>query len=82
MFEKIFLGENNGLVTKYNNYNPQELAKVITSNYANNENNQIKFLSKSYLSDYSKIDVPLKYKQEDAKTWFKKIRWTICSWMT
>ncbi|EDT87863.1 lipoprotein [Ureaplasma parvum serovar 14 str. ATCC 33697] len=69
---KNFLGENNGLVTKYNTYNSQELAKVITSNYANNKNNQIKFLSKSYLNDYSKIDVPLKYRQEDAKTWFKK----------
>ncbi|UUD35111.1 variable surface lipoprotein [Mycoplasmopsis caviae] len=37
----------------------EELAKLVTNGYADNKNDHISFLKKSYLSDYSKINVPL-----------------------
>ena len=54
------LNSNGGVITKYDHSSAQDLAKIITSDYANHSDKQIKFLSKSYLNDYSKIDVPLR----------------------
>ncbi|UUD35109.1 DUF31 family protein [Mycoplasmopsis caviae] len=39
--------------------NAEELAKTVTNDYHSDTANHIKFLQKSYLSDYSKINVPL-----------------------
>lgn len=73
-FEKIKLGSvtknfysgSDWSVDKYNNLDPSELAKLITNDYAQKPNEQIKFLSKSYLNDYARINVPLDSKYNQA----------------
>ncbi|EIE40204.1 Ig-specific serine endopeptidase MIP [Mycoplasmopsis canis] len=47
--------------------NPSEFAKFITYNYANDEQNHIRFKTTSYLSDYSQIDRPMLKKESDKK---------------
>ncbi|UWD33879.1 DUF31 family protein [Mesomycoplasma molare] len=42
---------------------PQELAKAVTNNYASKTEDHIKFMSTSYLKDYSRIDRNLNYKE-------------------
>ncbi|MGZ9453957.1 Ig-specific serine endopeptidase MIP [Mycoplasma sp. AC157] len=71
-FEKLKqqVGENGSSITSGNKAyesskitelfnNKAELAKLFTNDYAEKPNDQIKFLKKSYLKDYSQIDFPL-----------------------
>ncbi|MCF1355175.1 hypothetical protein LH651_02760 [Mycoplasma hominis] len=63
------LSENSDITKNFSNLDAHELAKALTSNYAQNKEKQIKFLSKSYLSNYQKIDVPLKANKENKEWW-------------
>lgn len=60
------------LTSKYSGLDVHNLAKLITNDYANeaNKNDWIKFKSKSYLKDYSKIEYPLVAPKNNPE-WFK-----------
>ncbi|WP_025755514.1 Ig-specific serine endopeptidase MIP, partial [Mycoplasmopsis cricetuli] len=66
-FEKIKLDSNFVLKNLSKDKNGQisasQLSERVTANYANQKDKQIKFLKKSYLNDYSQINVPLLSKQ-------------------
>lgn len=76
-FEKIHLnsvtGNINGTVDtkKYINMDVSELLKVLTNGYAEKKDDQIKFKTKSYLTDYEKIDYPLAVSKDDPE-WYNK----------
>ena len=79
-FEKLNLNGVSGnmlsetssdLTSKFSGLDAHELARAITNDYANKQSDWIKFKSKSYLKDYSKIEYPLDVKNQPAD-WYKK----------
>ncbi|AEM68711.1 Ig-specific serine endopeptidase MIP [Mycoplasma putrefaciens] len=70
-FKKLLSNDNLSVMSgreplnNYKNQSVQELAKIITNNYANKENKQVKFKSDSYLTEYKKIDRPILIENEE-----------------
>ncbi|WP_338822556.1 Ig-specific serine endopeptidase MIP [Mycoplasmopsis felifaucium] len=67
-FSKTPLSQNSNASHPFNNV--ADFAKYVTNDYKNwDDNKKAKFLSESYLKNYSKIDFPLALTAEQAKTY-------------